>query len=136
MGEATVRDSTLSELSVQISEAVDEMAKIACFGSEISESTRGAISPWLWFKPTRCSRTRARSSLDHLGPSSAFMMVMVAPRLLDTFATIYSDISKVRDPRPSQSVPKALTFFLNMYAFYFLGLIGVVLNWPRFVDNM
>lgn len=132
-----MRDSTLSELLVQISEAEDEMAKIACFGSETSESTRGAISPWLWFKPTRCSRTRVRSSLDPLGPSSAFMMAMVAPRLLDTFAIIYSDISKVRDPQPSQSVAKALTFFLNMYVFIFFGgLIGVVLNLPRFVDNM
>lgn len=130
-----MRDLTLSELSVQISEAVDEMAKIACFGSEISESTRGAISQWPWFKPTRCSRTRVRSSLDPLGPSSAFMMAMVAPRLLDMFVTIYSDISKVRDPRPSLSVAKALTFFLNTYVFL-LRLIGVVLNLPRFVDNM
>lgn len=95
---AMLIDSIPSELSVAPSPG--EKAETACSGSETSENMPPAISPWPSFRPTRFSKTRARSSPVLSVPSSEYTTVTEGPTPPDTFAITCFAIFKVLHSEP------------------------------------
>lgn len=75
---------------------MEEKARMGCCGFVIWGGLPPETSPWPLSRPTRSSRTRARSSPGPSGPSLASMTATVAPMLLAMSATTCSAISKVR----------------------------------------
>ena len=105
------------------SELPEEKAKTACFGSATAENMALAISPWPSFRPTRFSKTRARSSLVLSAPSSASTTVTEDPTPQDTFAITCFAIFKVLH----SEAPLYTHSFVSLFFYLFICLLSRLL---------
>jgi len=97
----------------------EENARTASSGSATSEGSPPAISPWPSSRPTRSSRTRARSSPGPSAPSSESMTATAAPIVRVMFVITCSVISKVSD----SITPPPLSLSVALFLYSFTSII-------------